>query len=133
MTILRKSNYKMDVAQMMVDKGFYAPSVHSSYYSALLLVKHILCNSLLISYSTQKVNSNGKDSHKYMMECLRNDLHKKSAQDENRFLMRFNALRKNRRKADYLVDSINKSFADQCLSDSTKLRGELANIYKISV
>ena len=67
------------------------------------------------------------------MDCLKNDLHNRSALDEKRFLAKFNALRKNRRKADYLVDAIDKTFADQCLNDSTKLREELANIYKIAV
>lgn len=133
MQILRKSNCNMSVADFMDKEGCYAPSVHTSYYGAFLFVAHVLCNCLSVDYQKQKEEFKGKDSHKYLMNCLKNDLHSKSVLDEKKFLMKFNALRKNRRKADYLVDAIDKTFADQCLKDSTKLREELANIYKISV
>ncbi len=133
MTILKKSNYNMSVADLMDKEGYYAPSVHTSYYGAFLFVAYILCNCLSVDYQKQKEDSKGKDSHRYLMDYIKNDLHNKSVFDEKRFLMKFNALRKNRRKADYLVDAIDKTFADQCLNDSTKLREELANIYKIAV
>ena len=133
MTILRKSNDNMSVAQFMDDEGYYASSVHTSYYGSFLLVKHFICNRLSIGYQKQKENSKGKDSHKYLMECMKNDLHNKSAKDENKFLMNFNALRRNRRKADYLNNDIDKPFADDSLSRSFTLRKELANIYSITI
>lgn len=133
MTILGKSKNNMRAAELMVNNGFFAPSVHSSYYGSFLLVKHILYHCLSIDYNTQKLNANGKDSHKYVMECLKNDLSSISAKDEKKFLMNFNALKKNRRKADYLDNPIDKVFAERCFKDSCDLREEIANIYKITL
>ena len=43
--LLKKSQLNIESARLLIENGFYAPSIHCSYYASFLLLKHVICYS----------------------------------------------------------------------------------------
>ena len=119
-----KSSFNSASADLLIEKTYYASSIHCSYYSSLQLAKHILLNTYQIKEST--FNSYPEGSH----EFIKNEISKKISselkdrQESANFNTLFSLLKKIRKEADYSEIQIDISKAN----NSVKLSKDLNRI-----
>jgi hypothetical protein len=119
-----KSSFNSASADLLIEKTYYASSVHCSYYSCLQLAKHILLNTYQIKEST--FNSYPEGSH----EFIKNEISKRISTELNdrkesaNFNSLFSLLKKIRKEADYSEIQIDISKANY----SVKLSKDLNRI-----
>jgi uncharacterized protein (UPF0332 family) len=80
-TIANKSDFNLLAADELINKGWYAPSVHCSYYGCFQKMKSILLQRLSIPYekilSEIKSSRFKKSEHTYVRDQIITDLCKK--------------------------------------------------------
>ena len=59
-TFLDKSRRNIETAKILLDNGFFIPSVHPAYYGAFLIAKCLLDNKKVMSFSEQEENKRKK-------------------------------------------------------------------------
>ena len=112
MFILAKAKQNLQAASFLIEKNFYAPSVHCSYYASFQMSKRKLLESG-ISYEQQDSDARGRkqDSHFYTIESTENcfsDSIRASNYRHNMF-----KLRRLRKKSDYQNEAITKDEAEE--------------------
>ncbi len=92
-----------DAAQLSFQKTYYCSTVHSAYYSCVLLMKYILLNNLNKTEAQIKAEgeANKENSHVYMIREVGNYLKRSQNPSAADFVKKINDLKKLRVKADY--------------------------------
>ena len=112
-TFLDKSRRNIETAKILLDNGFFIPSVHPAYYGAFLIAKCLLDNKKVMSFSEQEKKTKGKDSHNIIQKAVF-PLLKQSSPD---YMVEFMKLKQMRKKADYTTEEI----AQESISDNFKI------------
>lgn len=125
-----KSNINHESAKVLIDKQYYASSVHCSYYSVFQLLKYLVSFFNGYSYDeiSQKTQSSGKGSHVYIKDEILEFV--KGDRSEYRFVKnRIKDLKHFRLQSDY--EDIDIDFKKG--SDSLRIATELRNYFNEKV
>ncbi len=121
-----KSGINQSAAELLSDKGFYAPSVHCSYYSCIQLMKHLL----LCCYkkSEQTIFQEVKDGtdhnfHNYIINFFVREISHKSRNknDSSTFRNKINSLKALRNKADYEAKDVDSPSCRAAITTSVEI------------
>ena len=134
MELKNKSNENLVAANLLIQNGKYASSVHCAYYSCLQLIKHIINKYVGKSYKMQDGEAfhHRKSSHGYLLnEIVKNLNQKNGVNFANTVRRAFFELKDDRLKADYQNISINKIEAEASYLISNQVQNILKSVYKI--
>lgn len=126
--LLDKSQSNIEAAQLLHDEGFYAPSVHCSYYSCIQLMRHVIFNK----FNEDEMEFDGRPevqahgSHNFLISYLRdkidNPVNGRSFSDNIR------RLKNHRINADYKQMNVLKGDSTTSISLAKATRTMLSNI-----
>ncbi len=125
-----KSNINHASAKILIEKHYYASSVHCSYYSVFQLLKYLVSHFNGFSYDgiAQKIQNSGKGSHVYIIDEILELV--KGNRSEYRFVRyRIKDLKHFRVQSDY--EDIDIDFKKG--SDSFRIATELRDYFKEKV
>lgn len=131
-----KSEYNLLAAEILIEKGLHAPSVHCSYYSCFQLSKYALKQFSGIDYKRQeeelaqlKQTRSGKiGTHEYVINKLGNEIRNCSKEAYLTFTNHIKELKKFRIESDY--DNI--AVTDEQSVKSLRLSTELFQLLKLN-
>lgn len=85
-----KSEFNLEGAHILIENNCYAPSVHCSYYSVFQLIKHKFIKYKSITYSqlSQRIGSDKRNTHKYLIDEFCLHLQNNSSKKINAFEIR---------------------------------------------
>ena len=119
-----KSLENLCAAQKLIDCGMYTTSIHCSYYSSFLAMKHFLNNhpNKSLSYADQNSYS-GKDSHNYIYdEVIKRMVNSIDIRD---LRVQFRKLKADRKRADYSAEQFTDLESLDNIERSKKLQAKL--------
>lgn len=120
----------------MLDDGYYAPSVHATYYSSFLYVKYVLNSICGFLYKAPEPKE-GKLSHDALFDKLYKFFPKPTGLEANNqlrcYLRSKTQLKKSRKMADYTPDAIDKKHAELSLADSSSFKDAIDNLLNITL
>lgn len=132
--LLKKSEENFSAAVLLIHKGFYAPSVHCSYYACFQKVKSLIavaynCNydELRMEYDQiirKKGNLKRIGSHEFFIDYKLQNLIKRNESD-HRLLNKINDLKYFREKSDYDDIEINEEEAKRANENSALIIKQL--------
>lgn len=106
-----KSGFNTDAARILIEKNYFAPSIHCSYYSCIQLAKHVLLNKLGITeQNLKKKYVRPIGSHNLIREAIISELklRVKDKYTTTQFNSKFGIIKQLREESDYhevLIDS----------------------------
>lgn len=106
-----KSNINYKSAQLLIDKSYYAPSVHCAYYSVFQLLKYALSFFSGDSYDeiSQKISlARNQGSHKYIISGILEYVKRENREDYRNIKRKLTDLKHFRELSDY--DDVDVSF-----------------------
>lgn len=106
---LNKAHNNVATAEFLLDNGLPLTSAHPAYYSAFLLMKHVLAHFCSQSYERQDEISKNKDSHKVISNLALPYMARWDSETGNDYLVWYNKLKMMRNKADYKPEDIEDS------------------------
>jgi uncharacterized protein (UPF0332 family) len=124
--LLNKSQLNFESAKLLVDEGFYAPSVHCSYYASFQLLKNVVCFSEGIGYNDLKtelneINSDSRKKHigvhEFLIDLKLGDLIERENLEYD-VLKHIKDLKVARARADYENSRISLSESEKALKKS---------------
>lgn len=126
-----KSGFNMDAARLLIDKEYFASSIHCSYYSCIQLAKHVLLNKLGITERALKqkyVRPIG--SHNLIREAIINELRVKMNDKftMTQFNSKFGLIKQLREESDYHEVIIDSKKAEDSIKHSTFINSILKTI-----
>lgn len=129
-----KSEHNLLAAEILIENGLHAPSVHCSYYSCFQLSKYALKEFAGIDYIQQEEELNQLKqkqstkfgSHEYVIFKLGNEINRCSKETYRIFSTNFKILKSFRKKSDYLDEMI----SDEQSKESLRLSTELVELLK---
>ena len=120
--IKHKSTQKQEAAQCLINNGFYAESIHCSYYSCLLYMKYILhhisTKKNAVSYEKQEIK--GASTHMHILRLMKERINQPSKQ--KKVAKNFRYLKDMRNDADYSAElfSAKESYTVKKKAESLK-------------
>jgi uncharacterized protein (UPF0332 family) len=71
-----KSEFNIAAAELLLEKDYYAPSLHCSYYSCFQLIKFTIKDFFGTDYETlsSNISSSKKNTHQYIIDYISNEL-----------------------------------------------------------
>ena len=118
----KKAEENLSAAHLLIAHDMLSSSVHCSYYAGFQFSKYVLANCCGLSYARQDVESKGKDSHRYVPDCIGTDMLQKTwriaSADYNKY---YSKLKRMRKRADYLQDVITRKEADDACEWADKM------------
>jgi uncharacterized protein (UPF0332 family) len=71
-----KSEFNIAAAELLLEKDYYAPSLHCSYYSCFQLIKFTIKDFFGTDYETlsSNISSSKKNTHQYIIDHISNEL-----------------------------------------------------------
>lgn len=99
-----KSNINYESAQLLIDKSYYAPSVHCAYYSVFQLLKYTLSFFSGDSYDeiSQKISlARYQGSHKYIITEILKYVKNDNREDYRKIKRKLTDLKHFREQSDY--------------------------------
>ncbi|NLU38559.1 MAG: HEPN domain-containing protein [Bacteroidales bacterium] len=122
----QKSEFNFLAAELLLKENLYAPSVHCSYYSCLQLIKFSIKDFFGVEYSVLSsniANSKNINSHKYMIEFVKNELKGNiDSQSERDFSRHIKDLKQFREESDYDDIEIVREMGEKALSLAREVR-----------
>lgn len=106
-----KSNINYESAQLLIEKSYFAPSVHCAYYSVFQLLKYSLSFFSGDSYDeiSKKIGSDKyQGSHKYIINGILEYVRSDSREDYREIKRKLTDLKHFREQSDY--DDIDVTF-----------------------
>lgn len=133
--LLRKSKANISAANLLIEHGIYAPSVHCSYYACLQKLKNLIASAYDLSYrdlETERKTINKSriekiGSHEFLIDLKLMALIKREEAD-HRIVNKINELKLFRRKSDYDPIVILKDQSEKMLDLSTEIIESLDNL-----
>ncbi len=120
-----KSEFNICAAKLLIDKGYYAPSVHCAYYSCLQLVKVIVFSVLgqSIEHHSAKMSQQGGKSHKYIWDLIAKPIEERNDRFTERRISRlFYDLKAFRQESDYDNKEIDSLKGEKVYQKAQELR-----------
>jgi hypothetical protein len=118
----QKSNFNIDSAQELIDKTYYAPSIHCSYYGSFQFMKFSLKNyrNLTYDFIELECKNYARGTHGYVLDNIKQDLRKKllNTKDYTEVKRKIDELKAFRISSDYFNTQILLDQADKSLSYS---------------
>lgn len=125
--LLNKSKSNKRASDLLIQSKDFAPSVHCSYYSLLLLAQHVVLSlkgkSITELCNEHRFRGKNPSSHhvirEEMLNLVKNEL--KSRRDFESFNTSFNLLKKQRENADYSEIEIVEDVAINAMRNNLEL------------
>ena len=120
-----KSEFNFLAAELLLKNNLYAPSVHCSYYSCLQLIKFSIKAFFEIEYSdlSSNIASSDKNSHKYMIEFVKNGMNGKIDRfGERDFSRNMKDLKQFREESDYEDLEVKREKGEKALILAAEIR-----------
>lgn len=133
MSILKeKSNFNLTAAELLQNNSLYAPSVHCSYFSCLQLIKFAIIENLDVTNDElTKETRERKDSHKYLINKIGNEIRNYSREEHTIFNRNINDLKKFRVESDYGEIEVTTSQSSKALENAKEIREQLIKIFHV--
>ncbi|MCD4665094.1 MAG: HEPN domain-containing protein [Bacteroidales bacterium] len=99
-----KSEFNIGAAELLIENGYFAPSVHCSYYSCFQLLKFSINDFFGINYISlsSKISSSKKKTHQFVIDYVAENLIKLAGREESRkFKRNIKDLKQFREVSDY--------------------------------
>jgi len=141
MELKNKSIDNLEAADLLIQNGKYASSVHCSYYSCLQLMKYVIYKYIGKPYSMQdeetkmcgKQNRYKKSSHEYLIDEIGQSLCRRGGEVlANNVRRNFIKLKENRNISDYYNIKIDERIAKTAKDFSINIQCVLRSVYKIN-
>jgi hypothetical protein len=120
-----KSNYSSEAANKLIDVGLFNPSVHSSYYSCVQYVYHIMYVFFNEDVASIETGSDGvsqnSGTHQWLKKYIYDSIKAKSKPDAIYFRNKMGDLSGFRVQADYKYNLVDKGQANQCKEMADKM------------
>lgn len=132
--IKQKSDFNHDAAKILIDKNYYAPSVHCSYYSCFQLMKFTIKDFFEISYQdlTNRIGSAKQNTHSYVIKYIGNEIRQNVDILEFReFNNKIRDLKYYREQSDYDNFEVTIDDGKKALKLADEIRGKLKNIFHV--
>ena len=135
---LKKSKEKEAAAQKLINSGFWTSSIHCSYYSCLLLMKHILIT--IEKFDEKKIKQSidlyNKDhdvsgTHAWIISFFNQIVFKNKNAEEWRTYGLIENIREQRNLADYTRNEFNLSDSKTIFDNSIEIKKILKKNYAI--
>lgn len=131
----QKSEFNFDAALVLIDKSYFAPSVHCSYYGCLQLMKYSIKKYFGIEYADLKTSilaSASKNSHVYIINFIYSELYNKIGVHESRkFKRKINDLKQFRVESDYEDIEINYSYSSKALAKAESIKQDIKKYFNV--
>ena len=95
---LNKAHNNVSTAELLIDNGLPLTSAHPAYYSAFLLMKHLLANFCSQSYEKQDEITKGKDSHKVISRLALPFMARQDTETGSDYMVWYNKLKMMRKR-----------------------------------
>lgn len=84
-TVIEKSKFNLDAAQLLQEKSYYAPSVHCAFYSCLQFLMYLAKEIFKVTDTDIAAQTVGGGTHKYLVDLTFRELRraKMSKSDKN--------------------------------------------------
>lgn len=120
---LEKSSENRDVARIAAEKGYFNSATNRIYYSLFQKILHIL-QKREIDVPEQNGPNDKRNSHQRTIDTMIQEV--LSNQREKNEFLRLHMIRKSRNKADYKLNSINKTvYNSQIKASADKIHNVL--------
>ena len=120
-----KSGFNIDSAQELIDKNYYAPSIHCSYYGSFQYMKYTLkkYNNWTYDYIEQECLNYRGGTHKFIIDNILTNLKKKisSSRDYIDIQRKIKDLKLFRTNSDYFNIQIFNDDAQKSLDYSKEI------------
>lgn len=135
MTKLReKSEFNIHAAELLIEKTFYAPSIHCSYYSCFQLLKYTINTFFGIDYVTLSydISQSEKSTHHYVIDFIANQLIALAGRTDSRnFKAQIKDLKHYREESDYDNVEVNVDKGKTALTLAHDIRNYLKTNFKV--
>lgn len=116
-----KSIENIHAADLLIENGMLAASVHCSYYSGFQFSKFVLSHCCGISYENQEAECTGRDSHSYVSNKTAEKLILKNRFYGVDYYTYYNTLKMLRKKADYTNEEISEKEARRACNSAKNM------------
>lgn len=132
MSILKeKSNFNLTATELLQNNSLFAPSVHCSYFSCLQLVKFAIIENLNVTSEDLNKEVHGKDSHKYLINKIGDEIRNYSREEHTIFIRNINGLKKFRVESDYGEIEVTTTESYKALENAKEIRKQLIKIFHV--
>lgn len=129
-----KSEFNIDAAEFLIDKNYYAPSVHCSYYSCFQLLKYTINHFCGLEYEVlaSNISISKKGSHQYVIDYMTNELRGVAGAVESRkFKRNITDLKHFRQESDYDNIEVNIDKGTTALRMAKDIRNYLITNFRV--
>lgn len=130
----QKSNFNIDAAEFLINKTYYAPSVHCSYYSCFQLMKYTIKEFFGVDYETQSINisTTKQHTHQYVINYISNELIEFVGTEESRLFKRtIKDLKQFRLESDYENVEVTHDNGQDALRKAKEIRHYLITNFNV--
>lgn len=129
---LNKAHNNVDTAKLLVDNDCLNSSAHPAYYSAFLYLKYVLAHHKDLDYGAQDAMTKGKDSHNTISNIALPFMAQKDTATGSDYLVWYNKLKKMRKRADYVPESISADYLKDNLAFAVEFMNHVEAFFKVA-
>lgn len=130
----QKSDINIAAAKLLLDKTYYASSVHCSYYSCFQLLKYTIMDFFGIDYVTlsSNISTSEQNTHQYIINFISNKLTEYAGSNDSRdFKRKIKDLKQYRFESDYENIDVTFDKGNVALTKAMEIRHCIITSFKV--